>query len=142
MALRTSQGLESKTKLSSTLRNWLPILHSSLGDLEEAMSPFVKENPLIEVKSGYEENFEKRLPKKILYGQVKNSQSEQIAALTIAKKSLYDVLDEQMDGTLFPTPKSMDIALSVIANLDEDGFFEGDMDVLCKKFNVSEEEYE
>ncbi|PHR54131.1 MAG: RNA polymerase factor sigma-54 [Arcobacter sp.] len=143
MALRTSQGVESKTKLSSTLRNWLPILHSSLGDLEEAMSPFVEGNPLIEVKSGYEENFEKRLPKKILYGQgAKNSQTEQIEALTIAKKSLYDVLDEQMDGALFPTPLSMKIAQSVIENLDEDGFFEGDMDVLCEKLDVSEEEYE
>jgi len=143
MALRTSQGVESKTKLSSTLRNWLPILHSSLGDLEEAMSPFVEGNPLIEVKSGYEENFEKRLPKKILYGQgVKNSQSEQIEALTIADKSLYEVLDEQMDGTLFPTPISMQIAHSVIENLDEDGFFEGDMDELCQKLGVSEEEYE
>ena len=143
MALRTSQGVESKTKLSSTLRNWLPILHSSLGDLEEAMSPFVEGNPLIEVKSGYEENFEKRLPKKILYGQgAKNSQSEQIEALTIAKKSLYDILDEQMDGTLFPTPVSMQIAQSVIENLDEDGFFEGDIDALCQKLGVSEEEYE
>ena len=143
MALRTSQGVESKTKLSSTLRNWLPILHSSLGDLEEAMSPFVEGNPLIEVKSGYEENFEKRLPKKILYGQgAKNSQSEQIEALTIADKSLYEVLDEQMDGTLFPTPLSMQIAQSVIENLDENGFFEGDMDALCAKLEVSEEEYE
>jgi len=143
MALRTSQGLESKTKLSSTLRNWLPILHSSLGDLEEAMSPFVEGNPLIEVKSGYEENFEKRLPKKILYGQgAKNSQSEQIEALTIANKSLYEVLDEQMDGTLFPTPISMQIAHSVIENLDEDGFFEGDLEVLSEKLGVSEEEYE
>ena len=143
MALRASQGVESKTKLSSTLRNWLPILHSSLGDLEEAMSPFVEGNPLIEVKSGYEENFEKRLPKKILYGQgVKNSQSEQIEALTIADRSLYEVLDEQMDGTLFPTPISMQIAHSVIENLDEDGFFEGDMDELCEKLGVSEEEYE
>ena len=143
MALRTSQNVESKTKLSSTLRNWLPILHSSLGDLEEAMSPFVEGNPLIEVKSGYEENFEKRLPKKILYGQgAKNSQSEQIEALTIVKKSLYEVLDEQMDGRLFPTPKSMQIAMSVIENLDEDGFFEGDMQELCRKLNVSEEDYE
>jgi len=143
MALRTSQSVESKTKLSSTLRNWLPILHSSLGDLEEAMSPFVEGNPLISVKSGYEENFEKRLPKKILYGQgAKNSQSEQIEALTIAHRSLYEILDEQMDGTLFPTPLSMQIAHSVIENLDEDGFFEGDIDELCQKLGVSEEEYE
>lgn len=143
MALRASQGVESKNKLSSTLRNWLPILHSGLGDLQEVMAPFVEGNPLIEVKSGYEENFEKKLPKKILYGQgAKNSQTEQIEALTIAHKSIYDVLGEQIDSTLFPTPISEEIAYSVIANLSEDGFFEGDIPELSKKLGVSEEEYE
>jgi RNA polymerase sigma-54 factor len=143
MALRTSQSVENKNKLSSTLRNWLPILHSSLGDLEEAMAPFVQGNPLIEVKSGYEENFEKRLPKKILYGQgVKNSQTEQIEALTIAHRSLYEVLDEQIDGTLFPTPISQEIAQCVVENLDEDGFFEGDMTALSEKLGVSEDEFD
>ncbi len=143
MALRTSQGVESKNKLSSTLRNWLPILHSGLGDLQEVMAPFVEGNPLIEVKSGYEENFEKKLPKKILYGQgAKNSQTEQIEALTIAHKSIYDVLSEQIDSSLFPTPISEEIAYSVIANLSEDGFFEGDIPELSKKLGVSEEEYE
>lgn len=143
MALRVSQGLESKNKLSSTLRNWLPILHSSLGDLEEAMSPFVEGNPLISIKSGYEENFEKRLPKKILYGQgAKNSQTEQIEALTIAHRSLYEILDEQIDDTLFPTPISKEIARCVVENLDENGFFEGDIDVLSKKLGVSADEFE
>ncbi len=143
MALRTSQNVENKTKLSSTLRNWLPILHSSLGDLEEAMAPFVEANPLIEVKSGYEENFEKKLPKKILYGQgAKNSQTEQIEALTIANKSLYDVLDEQIDSRLFPTPISEEIAYTVVENLDENGFFEGDVALLSEKLGVSEEEFE
>jgi len=143
MALRASQSVESKNKLSSTLRNWLPILHSSLGDLEEAMSPFVEGNPLISVKSGYEENFEKRLPKKILYGDgVKNSQSEQIEALTIAHRSLYEILDEQIDDRLFPTPISKEIAQCVVENLDEDGFFEGDIEVLSQKLGISIDEFE
>ncbi len=143
MALRASQNVESKNKLSSTLRNWLPILHSSLGDLEEAMSPFVEGNPLISVKSGYEENFEKRLPKKILYGQgAKNSQTEQIEALTIAHRSLYEILDEQIDSRLFPTPISREIAQCVVENLDENGFFEGDIAILSKKLDVSEEEFD
>ena len=59
-ALRQTQSVENKHKLSNTLRNWLPILHSSLSDLGEAMSPFIEGNPVVEVKSGYEENFEKK----------------------------------------------------------------------------------
>ena len=55
--LRQVQSVENKHKLSGTLKSWLPILHSSLADLGEVMNPFVEANPLIEVKSGYEEEF-------------------------------------------------------------------------------------
>ena len=64
--LRVRQQTEVKSKLSNTLRNWLPILHSSLGDLGDAMAPFVEGNPLIEVKSGFEEDFEQRIPKNVI----------------------------------------------------------------------------
>ena len=47
MALRVKTTTEVKTKLSNTLRNWLPILHASLSDLDEAMAPFVEANPVI-----------------------------------------------------------------------------------------------
>ena len=51
--LRQTHSVENKHKLSNTLRNWLPILHSSLSDLGEAMAPFVEGNPVVEVESGY-----------------------------------------------------------------------------------------
>ncbi|MDQ7068704.1 MAG: hypothetical protein Q9M40_12420 [Sulfurimonas sp.] len=63
-ALRQTQSVENKHKLSNTLRNWLPILHSSLSDLGEAMAPFVEANPVVEVESGYEEDFEAKIPRK------------------------------------------------------------------------------
>ena len=64
MKLKQAQSVETKHKLSNTLRNWLPILHSSLGDLGEAMAPFIQANPVVEVESGYEEEFEKKFLKK------------------------------------------------------------------------------
>ncbi|HFU74471.1 MAG TPA: RNA polymerase factor sigma-54 [Helicobacteraceae bacterium] len=143
MALRTSQSVETKNKLSNTLRNWLPILHSSLSDLGEAMDPFVESNPVVEVKSGYEESFEKKLPKKILYGTgVSNSRTEQIEALTIQERSLYEVLDEQLEAPLFPTPLSQEIANFVVENLDENGYYEGDTTHFCENHDVSEEAFE
>jgi RNA polymerase sigma-54 factor len=81
--LRQNTSVESKHKLSSTLRNWLPILHSSLSDLGEVMSPFVEANPVIDIESGYEEEFEKKIPKKVILGKVSNSRTQQIEALTI-----------------------------------------------------------
>ena len=141
-ALRQTQSVENKHKLSNTLRNWLPILHSSLSDLGEAMAPFVEGNPLIEVRSGYEEDFEKKIPRKIISSSVSNSRTEQIEALTIGHKSLYDVLDEQLGAPLFPTPISQEIAEHVVANLDEFGYYEGDCQAFCLTKKISLESFE
>ena len=140
--LRVKTSVELKSKLSNTLRNWLPILHSSLGDLGDVMAPFVEGNPLIEIKSGFEESYESKIPRKIQYGYIKNSQSEAIEALTVQKKSLYDVLEEQCDGPLFPTPLSQAVARHVCENLDEGGYYEGDSETFCAHANISLEEFE
>jgi RNA polymerase sigma-54 factor len=141
-ALKQNQSVENKHKLSNTLRNWLPILHSSLSDLGEAMAPFVEANPVIEVESGYEVNFEKKFPKKIMSDHVSNSRTEQIEALTIQKRSLYEILDEQIGAPLFPTPLSQSIASFVIENLDENGYYEGDSEVFCSEHNIQIQEFE
>jgi RNA polymerase sigma-54 factor len=141
-ALRQNQSVETKHKLSNTLRNWLPILHSSLSDLDEAMAPFIEANPIVEVKSGYEEDFEKNIPKKVLSRPVANSRTEQIEALTIQSRTLFEVLDEQIGKPLFPTPLSQEIAYYVIANLDENGYYEGDSEHFCTLNKITLEEFE
>jgi len=110
--------------------------------LGEAMAPFVESNPLIEVSSGYEEDFEKKIPRKIISGSVSNSRTEQIEALTIQKSSLYDILDEQIGKPLFPTPLSQNIATFVISNLDENGYYEGDSEKFCHENGIKIEEFE
>ena len=141
-ALRQTQSVETKHKLSNTLRNWLPILHSSLSDLGEAMAPFVESNPVVEVESGYEEDFEKKIPRKVISGAVSNSRTEQIEALTIQQRTLHDVLDEQLEAPLFPTPISQDIAQFIVANLDENGYYEGENEEFCEKHDITDEAFE
>ncbi|MBU0632818.1 RNA polymerase factor sigma-54 [bacterium] len=140
--LRVSQSVETKNKLSNTLRNWLPILHSSLSELGEAMAPFVEANPVIEVSSGFEESFESKIPKKIISSSVSNTRTEQIEALTIQSRSLYDVLDEQLEAPLFPTPLSQSIAHFVASNLDENGYYEGDSEAFCDENSLTLDEFE
>lgn len=140
--LRQTQSVETKHKLSNTLRNWLPILHSSLSDLGEAMAPFVASNPLVEVRSGFEEDFESKIPRKIISQSVANTRTEQIEALTIQYKSLYDVLDEQLEAPLFPTPLSQKIAAFVVSNLDEHGYYEGDSEAFCELHAITLQEFE
>ncbi|MFK5938231.1 MAG: RNA polymerase factor sigma-54 [Sulfurimonas sp.] len=141
-ALRQRQSVENKHKLSNTLRNWLPILHSSLSDLGEAMAPFVESNPVVEVESGYEEDFEKKIPRKVISRGVSNSRTEQIEALTIHKRTLHEVLDEQLEAPLFPTPISQEIAQFVVANLDENGYYEGIDEEFCDKHDVNLETFD
>ena len=131
--LRQTQSVENKHKLSGTLKSWLPILHSSLADLGEVINPFIEANPLVEVKSGYEEEFENKIPRKILSRVVGNSRTEQIEALNITNKSLYDILDEQIEAPLFPTPISQKIARYVVENLDSFGYYEGNSEEFCQK---------
>lgn len=140
--LRQTQSVETKHKLSNTLRNWLPILHSSLSDLGEAMEPFIEANPVVEVKNGFEEEYEKKIPRKVINRAVSNSRTEQIEALTIQNRSLHDVLDEQLSAPLFPTPISEAIAGYVVANLDENGYYEGDSEVFCEGEGISLDEFE
>ncbi len=143
MAIKLRQSVETKQKLSSTLRNWLPILHASLGDLEESIAPMLDGNMVAEVKSGFEKNSDNRDVKKMLGGKIqKNSQSEHIEALTIEDKSLYDVLYEQITDTLFPTPKAVLVAHKVIEGLNSDGYYDGDVVKDASDIDVSETYFE
>ncbi len=140
--LRVKQSVELKSKLSITLRNWLPILQSSLGELDETISSFIETNPLVEIKSGYEESYEAKIPKKIFTQSIRNSRSDAIEALTVASVSLYDVLQEQIIPPLFPTPKSEKIAYFIIENLDENGYFDIDEREFCDSNGIDYGEFE
>ena len=140
--MKLRQSVETKQKLSSTLRNWLPILHASLGDLEESIAPMLEGNVVAQIKSGYEESFSKNFTKNILNGNVKNSQSEHIEALTIGERSLYDVLFEQVSSKLFPTLHSQHIAHTIIEGISCEGYYEGDSALDAQKLGVSVEMFE
>jgi RNA polymerase sigma-54 factor len=125
LSLRTAPTPTTKQKLSTTLRSWLPILQSNLESLVETLEPFCKANPLLEVRPG-NERMDGSLPyfKRNFFDQAsKNSATEAIEALTLSKDSLYDTLYEQINPPLFPTPKSQAIAIGIIEQLSEEGYY-------------------
>lgn len=140
--LRQNQTVDIKHKLSNTLRNWLPILHSSLSDLNQTLEPFIETNPVAQISSGFEESFENFIPKKIFTSSVTNSRTQHIETLTIKHNSLFEVLDEQIDSKLFPTQRSKEIAYFIVANLDENGYYEGESEYFCTLNNISLDEFE
>lgn len=138
--LKQTQSVDVKQKLSTTLRSWLPILHSSLSELDKTLEPFMESNPLVELKSGFETALE--YPKKIYKQNIANSKSLNIELFSIKKDSLFEVLDEQIDSKLFPTKKSQDIARFILNNISDSGYYEGDSYEYCNSTGTPLEEFE
>ena len=136
MKLRRNQSLQLKTRLSGTLRSWLPILQSGIEELEERLKEFEKENPYMQVRSGFEERFGSASAAKPARRGEHSSSSEVIEALTLYEKSLYEVLVEQINAPLFPTPLSEEIAYAIIEEIDSEGYFEGDVQDIAARLGV------
>ncbi len=131
MKLRQSQT--TKLSLSSTLRSWLPILQADIESLDETLEPFVNDNPFITLKSGFEKSF---------ISSEKSYTSDVIESLSISKSSLYEILQDQIIPPLFPTQNSRQIAQAIIENINEEGYFEGDIDKIAKELSVDKQSVE
>lgn len=118
--LKVRQQVSQKPKLSQTLRSWLPLLQASSDDLEDEVNNLAKDNPCIKISSKKEIN-DKKSNKSIR--QLYSKGGGLIEELNIAKKSIYDDLELQLNKTLFPTQKSQEIARIIISCLDENGYF-------------------
>ncbi len=136
MKLRVDNKLDNKTKLSGKLRGWLPILHADIESLKEILDEATKENPFIEVKSGNEvreDSRDKREQKREVY---RSSLASEIDSLEEKRESLYDKLHRQIVAPLFPTKLSRDIAFKIIENINDNGYFDGDIKRLSKQIGV------
>ena len=117
-------------KISTKLISFLPILKSSVDELYEEIKEVSKENPFIEVKN----------KKFITVSNLKNAVTDEIEALSVSKKTLYeDLIDQIENSNLFPTQKSKNIAYEILNDITKDGFFEGDEKKIAKKFHTTEE---
>ena len=132
MKLKQSQNL--KTKLSPTLKSWFPILQSSTTELEEVLGEFIAENPFVDIQSNIRQNLP--IVKNHRYNRADSKRSDKIEALSIYKKSLYEVLESQILPPLFPTPISQKIAFEIIDFINDEGYFEGNIDEIAKKYGV------
>ncbi|WP_024788305.1 MULTISPECIES: RNA polymerase factor sigma-54 [unclassified Lebetimonas] len=120
-------------KLSTKLLNFLPFLKASVDDLFEEINEISKENPFLEVKN-------KRF---ITISNLKNANTDEIEALTTSKSTLYETLIKQIENShFFPTQKSKSIALEIIQDLNNEGYFEGDIKKIAQKTGVEPEKVE
>lgn len=145
--MKLRQTIANKQTLSATLRNWLPLLQCPLNELEVKLKEYASINPYVEIESNQETEFVEEEAESeyddIREGyddfdhfqrfEKKNSHTDTIEAMSVHKNSLYDRLYEQVTDQLFPTPLSKQIATEIIANLSEDGFFEGDVKAIAER---------
>ncbi|HED6631099.1 TPA: RNA polymerase factor sigma-54 [Campylobacter coli] len=124
-----------KTKISQTLRSWLPILQANIEDLKENLDKFAEENPFLSVQEpiqtqehnkNYFDSFYKR-----------NVNSVFVDNKGLATKSVYELLSEQIIPPLFPTSKSQELAGKIIECLNHEGYFEYDEEIL-KDYDINE----
>jgi len=142
MKLRRQQSTQLKSKLSGTLRSWLPILQSSLEELEDLLQKYESENPYMQIQSGFEEQFSAKFTHKELYQSERSSSTEAIESKTIYISSLYEKLNEQINAPLFPTPKSSAIAYAIIEEISDEGYFTGNLNDIAQKVEASPEQVE
>ena len=139
--MKLRQSVHTKHKLSQTLRNWLPILQSDIASLKETLDEMAKENPFVEVVSGNEVTSRSRV-KKERYESRKNAVTDEIEAMETSRKSLYDLLFEQIVPPLFLSAKSQKIAYAIIDHINPNGYFDVDIAAFAKEIGESVEDIE
>lgn len=123
-----------------SMQTWLPLLQCSLSDLDKHIQNIANENPCLEVNSGFEvsEGSSDRSHQAYLEYQnhVSNASSDEIEWMSISTQSLYEKLDEQVAAPLFPTPISQKIAQQIIFYINDEGYFEGDIEEVAQHCGV------
>ena len=120
--------ISNKNKLSNKLLGFLPILKSSFEEIDEMVKNVEKENPFINV----------RYKKFITFSNyVQNSSTDTIENNLLNNKSLYEDLKNQiLTSHFFPTTKSKEIAIQLLEDITNEGYFEGDEELISIEMNV------
>ncbi|WP_295737112.1 RNA polymerase factor sigma-54 [uncultured Helicobacter sp.] len=134
-------NLQVKTRLSTTLKSWLPILQSGVTELEETLNAIADENPYASVQSQMTQSLNAKTPKRDKT-QSSRASNERFEQNHISEQSLYEVLESQIDSKLFPTSISQSIAFKILENINDEGYLDVAVAELALEMGVSEGEFE
>ncbi|MDY0327474.1 MAG: RNA polymerase factor sigma-54 [Arcobacteraceae bacterium] len=134
---------KQELQVGLSLKMWLPILQSSITELETHLNGYKNDNPFVEIKSPVEtKDYYKTVDRTPYYMQNSDTyyrSGEFVEEMAIGVESFYERLFDQIEAPLFPTPKSQKIAHDIIENLSEYGYFEGNIEAIAIKNNVTNE---
>ncbi|MDD2886408.1 MAG: RNA polymerase factor sigma-54 [Aliarcobacter sp.] len=131
MANSLSISTAQKQNLNLSLKLWLPMLQTSIQELESYLTNLSYENPFLEVTKSkdFYSNFTSN-----------GTSGEFVESLAFYTNSLNDKISEQIENeSLFPTPNSKKVALEILCDIDENGYFDGDIEKIADTCNVYKE---
>ena len=126
----TTLNLATKQKhtLQLSLRLWLPLLQTSVTELNEVCKSAESENPFIKCRT---------------YDYIQSSDSGGKSGFiennAYIQTSLYEQLLQQINPPTFPTPRSQKVATKIIEFIDEEGFFDGNEEQIATECGVTDE---
>ena len=137
---KLKSNTNAKARLSTTLKSWLPILQSGLTELEETLNAIAEENPYANVQSQMLHSLPSKNHKKSTHNTLVTH--DDFESTHISEKSLYEVLEEQIDSVLFPTEISRKIAFKIVENLNDEGFLDVAVAEIALELGIEENEVE
>ena len=124
-----------KQSLQLSLKLWLPLLQAPLQDLERIFKDKSYENPFLECKSSFETTYSSSNYK----GGDSGDKQRFIENTKLSKETLYEKVSNQLRAPIFPTPNSQKIADEILFFINNEGYFEGDIEKIAIKHNTTEE---
>lgn len=136
--MNNSINLQAKQKqtFQLSLKLWLPLLQAPIQELETIFKDHSYENPFLECKSSFESNYSNT---RSSFGGEDIDKSAFIENMSIYEESIYDKISEQIDAPIFPTPKSQKVAQEILFYINNEGYFEGDIELVAIKCDVTNE---
>lgn len=131
-----SLNTKQKQSLQLSLKTWLPLLQAPLQELDTLFKEYSYENPFLEVNSSFESSSYSNS------SYTSNSDDEKrgfIENMSIYHESIYDKVGSQISAPLFPTPVSQKVAQQILFFINDEGYFEGDVERIAIKTNVTKE---
>lgn len=135
--MNTSLQFKQKQTLQLSLKMWLPLLQAPLQELDTLFREKSYENPFLEVNSHFESS---NFTNSSLGGNPdSNDKRGFIENMSIYHESIYDKIQEQIDAPLFPTPNSQKVANEILFYINNEGYFEGNIEQIAIKCNTTVE---
>jgi RNA polymerase sigma-54 factor len=132
-----SLQVRQKQSLQLSLRTWLPLLQAPLQELDTLFKEYSYENPFLEVKSSFESNNYSSASG--MNNSTDDNKRGFIENMSVYKESIYDKIDEQICAPLFPTPVSQKVAKEIMFYINDEGYFEGNIDKIAIETNVTDD---